>query len=90
MRDNVDYLAAEYSVKRVGLFGSYAVGTANEASDIDLLVEFQRPIGFKFMELAEYLERLLGKKVDILTLTGVEAIRVPGVADHITEHVMYV
>ncbi|MBE2240281.1 MAG: nucleotidyltransferase domain-containing protein [Caldilineaceae bacterium] len=53
----------EYGVKRIGLFGSFASGTANEASDIDVIVEFQRPIGFKFIELVDYLERLLRREV---------------------------
>jgi predicted nucleotidyltransferase len=51
----------------MGLFGSYAKGQPDDASDVDVVVEFERPIGFKFMELAGYLEGLLSRKVDILT-----------------------
>jgi len=47
------YLASEYGVKRIGLFGSYAKGTPTEASDIDIVVEFERPIGFRFIEFTE-------------------------------------
>ena len=80
----------EYGVKRIGLFGSFASGTANEASDIDVIVEFQRPIGFKFIELVDYLERLLGREVDVLTPVGVQGIRVSEVASKITASVVYV
>ena len=44
------YLAAEFGVSRVGLFGSYANGQPDETSDIDLLVEFKGPIGFRFLD----------------------------------------
>ena len=58
LRENYPYLTAEYGVQRIGLFGSFARGTADETSDIDVIVEFQRPIGFQFMELVDYLEGL--------------------------------
>ncbi len=90
LRENYSYLAAEYGVARIGLFGSYADGQPSEASDVDLIVEFDRPIGFRFVEFAEYLERLLGRKVDILTPTGVRGIRIAQVAKNITESVVYV
>ncbi|MCS7222904.1 MAG: nucleotidyltransferase family protein, partial [Anaerolineae bacterium] len=61
LRQHYPYLAARYGIKRIGLFGSYAHGDSGEASDIDLIVEFERPIGFQFVELAEYLENLLGR-----------------------------
>lgn len=84
------YLMAEYGVKRIGLFGSFVKGTANEASDVDLLVEFQHPLGFKFIELIEYLEQQLERKVDVLTPTGIQGIRVDGVANSLTEGIVYV
>jgi uncharacterized protein len=90
LREQYPYMAAEYGVKRIGLFGSYANGTANDASDVDVLVEFQQSIGFKFIELAEYLETLLGKQVDILTPAGIQSIRVGSIAQNILERVVYV
>jgi predicted nucleotidyltransferase len=36
------------------------------------VIEFERPIGFKFLELSAYLEQVLGKKVDILTPAGIQ------------------
>jgi len=90
LRQSYPYLAAEYGVKRIGIFGSYAKGAAEEKSDVDILVEFERPIGFKFIELAEYLEHLLGRKVDVLTPAGLQGIRVAHVARDILESTVYV
>lgn len=55
-------------VRSVALFGSYLYGTQSVDSDIDLLVEFSKPIGyFGLIELEHYLERELGKPVDLVT-----------------------
>ena len=90
LRANYPRLAVRYGVKRLGLFGSYARGYANEESDIDLVVEFEHPIGFEFVELAEELEALLGKKVDILTPAGIQGIRIAQVAQDIMRSLVYV
>jgi len=84
------YLRAEFGVEKIGVFGSYRKGTETKDSDIDLLIEFSRPIGFRFFELADYLEEIFGKPVDILTPAGIEGIRVPQVAAEIQETVAYV
>ncbi len=88
--ENSPYLASEYGVKRIGLFGSYAKGTPTESSDIDLVVEFEHPIGFRFIEFSEYLEAILGKRVDVLTDAGIQGIRIPHVAQNIKESIVYV
>ena len=43
LRENSPYLASEYGVKRIGLLGSYAKDMPTETSDVDLVVEFDRP-----------------------------------------------
>jgi predicted nucleotidyltransferase len=83
-------LASAYGVKRIGLFGSCARDMPIETSDIDLDVEFDRPIGFRLAELAEYLKSLLGKKVDVLTPAGIRGIRIERVAKSIEESTIYV
>ncbi len=90
LRQEYPYLVADYGVEKIGLFGSYATGTPDEASDIDIVVEFKRPIGFRFIEFTVHLERLLGKKVDVLTRAGLQAIRVARVAQDIEENIVYV
>jgi|SRR5688572_11102875 len=84
------YLANEFGVSRIALFGSYVTDRSVEDSDIDLFVELDRPLGFRFLELVDHLEQLLGKKVDVLTKAGIENIRVGGVAKSISESLVYV
>jgi predicted nucleotidyltransferase len=90
LREEYPHLAAEYSVKRIGLFGSYATGMQTEASDIDIVIDFEQPIGLRFVELAEYLESVLGRAVDVLTPAGIRAIRLEGVAREIERSIVYV
>ena len=55
-------------VKSLAVFGSLARGEATPASDIDMLVEFDRPVGlFEFIRLKLYLESLTGRCVDLVT-----------------------
>ncbi len=90
LRRELPKLKSEFGVKRIGLFGSFSRGKQKQASDIDLLIEFDNPIGFKFMILAEYLENKLGRKVDILTPAGVQSIRIKPIAASILRSVVYV
>jgi predicted nucleotidyltransferase len=58
----------QFSVKALFLFGSVARGTPNSDSDVDLLVEFEKPVGlFTFLGLKHYLEDILGCSVDLGT-----------------------
>lgn len=90
LREQRSYLATEFGVRKIGIFGSYAQGHPGDKSDIDLVVEFAAPIGFRFFELAEYLEDLLGQNVDLLTLAGIQNIRLDRVARSISESIVYV
>ncbi|MGB8357301.1 MAG: nucleotidyltransferase family protein [Bacteroidales bacterium] len=60
-------LYKEYAVKEIGLFGSFSDESFSEDSDIDLLVEFEKPIGWKYFSLEIYLENLFGRKIDLVT-----------------------
>jgi len=84
------YLAEEFGVRRIGLFGSFAKGLSTDKSDVDLIIEFDPPIGLRFMELGDYLEEVLGRRVDILTPVGLQAIRQKTVREDITESIVYV
>ena len=58
----------EFGVRSIALFGSYARGEAHRNSDIDILVEFNHPVGlFEFARLKLYLEKKLGREVDLVT-----------------------
>jgi predicted nucleotidyltransferase len=61
-------LQQRYKVKEIGIFGSVVRGEQKGTSDVDILVEFENPIGFfTFLELEEYLSTLLGLKVDLVS-----------------------
>lgn len=61
-------LTTKFGVKSLTLFGSVARNEATSTSDIDLLVEFNRPVGyFGLFALQDYLEKLLGCPVDLGT-----------------------
>lgn len=58
----------QYKVRSLALFGSAARDEAGPSSDVDLLVEFQRPVGlFDFVRLKSYIESLLRQPVDLVT-----------------------
>ena len=61
-------LTKQFGVKSLSLFGSVARNEATSTSDVDLLVEFNRPVGyFGLFALQDYLEKLLGCSVDLGT-----------------------
>src|SRR5215213_8307714 len=68
LRQNGAQLRA-FGVRRLSVFGSFARGEANDESDVDILVEFEpgRKSFDNFMGLADFLEELFGRKVDLLT-----------------------
>ncbi len=67
LSDLKPFLHREYSVRRIGLFGSFSDGSYTEDSDIDILVELERPIGWKYFSLEIYLENIFGHKIDLVT-----------------------
>ncbi len=84
LRKHRHELKKDYGVSTIGIFGSYVRGEAAGHSDIDILVEFDRPVGFfKFLELEERLGKLLGVKVDLVTKSALK----PHIGTHILEEV---
>jgi len=68
LRSNATILASEYKVSRIGIFGSRARGDNHRRSDVDILVEFNAPVGlFLFSGLKSYLESILKLEVDLAT-----------------------
>jgi predicted nucleotidyltransferase len=62
-----DTLAKKYHVLRIGVFGSVLRGEDTNKSDVDILVEFSKPISlFGLMDVEFYLEDKLGKSVDLV------------------------
>lgn len=68
LKENMELLGQDYNVGTIGIFGSYVRKEQDNESDVDILVEFNKPIGFfKFLELEEYLASIIGKKVDLVS-----------------------
>lgn len=57
-------------VRKAGIFGSYALGAQKSGSDIDILIEPPKRMGFGFVRIQFELERKLKKKVDLVTYNG--------------------
>ena len=80
-------LNAQYGVKEIGIFGSYVTGKQRPDSDLDMLVEFDRPIGFvRFMRLENLLSSLSGVKVELVTRNALK----PHIGKRILQEVIYV
>ena len=90
LQEEKPYLKENYGVKKIALFGSVAKRNCSKTSDIDMVVEFEKPIGLKFVDLAEYLEKRLGRKTDILTNDGIRSIRSRKIAKDIKRSLQYV
>ena len=60
-------LSDKFEVERIGYFGSFARGEQKEDSDIDILVEFRRPLGWAFFDLLDLLENEFQRKVDLVS-----------------------
>jgi predicted nucleotidyltransferase len=82
-------LAAEYGITEIGIFGSYVRGEQRLDSDLDVLIELQRPPRISLIGLVEleaYLSELLGVKVDIAIRQNLK----PRVGKHILADVVMV
>jgi predicted nucleotidyltransferase len=69
---NKERLTRKYNIKTIALFGSHARNEQKEDSDIDILVEFTKNIGIRFIDLADELETIFGKKVDLVSKNGLK------------------
>src|SRR3989338_7820458 len=84
IRQHKQELGQKFKVKEIGIFGSYEKGEQKKRSDIDILAEFKEPIGlFQFIELEEYLEKLLGAKVDLVSKKALK----PRIGEYIMKEV---
>jgi predicted nucleotidyltransferase len=72
LAENRDALRA-FPIRSLSLFGSTVRGQARPDSDVDLLVEFDGPIGmFGFVRLQRMLGRILGRSVDLVPADAVK------------------
>ena len=84
---NKGELRRRFKVKDIGVFGSYVRGEQRKKSDVDVLVEFEEPVGFfEFIALEDYLGDLLGVKVDLVSKKALK----PRIGERILKEVIRV
>ena len=86
LKKNKTFLREQFHCSEIGLFGSFSDNTHNEDSDIDILVELERPIGWKFFSLELYLESIFKRKIDLVTKNALKL----QIKDSILKQVNYV
>ncbi|HPC76721.1 MAG TPA: nucleotidyltransferase family protein [bacterium] len=80
-------LKIKYSVREIGIFGSYVRNEQGQSSDVDILVEFEKtPSLLEFISLENYLSDILGVKVDLVMKDSLK----PNIGRHILEEVILV
>ena len=85
LQSRLPELRQTYGVSALGIFGSYAAGQAGPGSDLDLLVEFDRPPTlFQFVRLERQLSQTLGVKVDLAMKSALK----PEIGQRILRQVM--
>lgn len=63
----------KYALSELGFLGSYSRGDAGKASDIDILVDFNKRIdGFEYIRMAHELEDLFDCKIDVVSRSGIK------------------
>ncbi len=73
LREHKPELKEKYNVKEISIFGSYISGDQTSKSDLDILVDFSKPIGLiKFIGLEEELEEILGIDIDLVPKKGIK------------------
>ena len=77
----------QYGLKGIGIFGSYIKGEQKEKSDLDILIELDKPIGFvRFMRFESALSQLVGVRVEMVTRKALK----PHIGKRILQEVKYV
>ena len=87
LAEHKEELYQKYKIKEIGIFGSFARGEQSKESDVDIIVEFEEVPGLiKFIEIEEYLSKLLGRKVDLVRKPAIRK----ELKDKILKEVVYV
>ena len=73
IKEEVKPIARQYGVKKAYLFGSYAKGTADENSDIDIMIEKGAPLSLLGLSgMRQTLQETLNMSVDLITTSGID------------------
>ena len=66
-------LSEKFAVSTIGLFGSALRDDYSPNSDIDIIVDFSRPVGIEFIDLAEFLESKFNRRVVLISRKGINS-----------------
>lgn len=83
LTDNKPEMERKSKVKALRIFGSYVRGDYTPNSDLDVMVDFAEPVGFEFIHLADYLEKILDMPVDITTEDAIKPNRLHYIKENI-------
>ena len=73
LKENYEILSKTFNVSKIGLFGSFVKDFETETSDIDILVDFSKPITiFEYIDLEDLLTEKFGRKVDLVSEKGLK------------------
>ncbi len=87
LESDIRKIRSLYRVKKIGVFGSHVRGEEKPDSDVDVIVEFMpgRSTYKNFINLAEHLEKVLNRKVDLITTKGLD----PLIREQVEEEVIW-
>ncbi|MCJ2562848.1 MAG: nucleotidyltransferase family protein [Candidatus Thermoplasmatota archaeon] len=86
LKENGTVLRDRFKVRKIGIFGSFARGEQEATSDIDILVDFRKPVSLiDFVALERHLSEILGRKVDLVMRSALK----PRIGKHILREVRY-
>lgn len=86
LRELKPELSTRFYVDTIGLFGSVLRNDFSENSDIDIIVEFKKPVGVEFIDLADFLESKFHRRIDLVSKKGVK----PNYYAEIEKEIVYV
>jgi uncharacterized protein len=86
LKDSKADLITRYHLTFIGIFGSFTREDFRDDSDIDILIDYDQPMGIEFIDLAEEFERILQRKVDLVSKNGIK----PKYFDEIQKDMIYV
>ena len=87
INEQLPILKEKYHIKKIGVFGSAIRDDFKEGSDIDVLAEFDSPVGFfDFIRLENFLSGILNRKVDLISRKALK----PAIKDEILKETIYV
>jgi uncharacterized protein len=87
LKENIQNLKQDYRLNSLGIFGSFIRDEQNQNSDVDILVDFEKPISLiKFIKLENDLSKILGIKVDLVMKKALK----PVIGKRILEEIRYV